>query len=82
MQGGCPIMAQKLKEILMYTINVPQQCGCFKRSNHEAVQGFEDKDLALIQANEMAKDMNTTFCKKHAFIVREEGNAFTIVMAS
>ena len=66
----------------MYTINVAQQCGCFKRSNHEAIQSFEDKDTALIQANEMVKDMNTTFCKKHAFIVREEGNTFTVVMAS
>lgn len=66
----------------MYTINVEQQCGCFKRSGHQAVTSFEDKDVALMEANEMVKDMNTNFCAKHAFIVREEGNTFTVVMAS
>ena len=66
----------------MYTINVPQQCGCFKRSSYEASKNFEDKDMALMTANAMVKDMNTNFCGKHAFIVREEGNSFTIAMAS
>lgn len=66
----------------MYTVNVAQQCGCFKRSGYDAVKSYEDKDVALMEANEMVHDMNATFCKKHAFIVREEGSTFSIVMAS
>ncbi len=66
----------------MYTVSVPQQCGCFKRSEHQMISNFDDKDSALMQANEMAKDMNTNFCKKHAFIVREDGNNFIVAMAS
>lgn len=66
----------------MYTINVPQQCGCFKRSSHEASKSFDDKDSALMEANEMVKDMNTNFCSKHAFVVMEDGNSFIIALAS
>ena len=66
----------------MYTVSVPQQCGCFKRSDHQINSSFDDKDSALMKANEMAKDMNTNFCGKHAFIVREDGNNFIVAMAS
>ncbi len=66
----------------MYTVTVPQQCGCFRRSNHEAHLTFEDKDTALIEATAMAKDMNTNFCSKHAFVVMEDGENLVIALAS
>jgi hypothetical protein len=66
----------------MYTVTVPQQCGCFKRSNHEANLSFEDKDTALIEATNIAKDMNINFCGKHAFLVMEDGDNLIIAMAS
>ena len=66
----------------MYTVSVPQQCGCVKRSDHKLYASYEDKDNALMQANKMAKDMNTNFCGKHAFVVREDGDNFIVAMAS
>lgn len=66
----------------MYTVTVPQQCGCFKRSDFQASQNFDDKDQALLEASEMAKAMNDTFCKKHAFTVVEENNNFVIALCS
>ena len=65
----------------MYTVTMQTQCGCFKRSDFSPVQSFENKDEALIEAQEMAGDMNDTFCQKHNFVVTEEGNDFLIKMA-
>jgi len=64
----------------MYNVTVPQQCGCFKRSDFQESQSFESKDEALLEASDMAKSMNDTFCKKHAFTVIEEGNDFVIAL--
>ena len=64
----------------MFTVTVPQQCGCFKRSDFSESQNFENKDDALMHASEMTKTMNDTFCKKHAFTVIEEGNNFVIAL--
>lgn len=64
----------------MYTVTMEKQCGCFKRSDFSPVQSFENKDDALIQAQEMASDMNETFCQKHRFSVTEEGQNFLVTM--
>ena len=62
----------------MITVEMEKQCGCFKRSEHQAVQTFENKDDALLAASAMCNDMNETFCEKHNFQVREEGNKLII----
>lgn len=64
----------------MYTVTMEKQCGCFKRSEFSPVQSFESKDDALIQAQEMASDMNETFCQKHNFKVTEAGQDFLVTM--
>jgi hypothetical protein len=66
----------------MFQVSVPQQCGCFRRSGKEASASFENKDDALMHAQEMAQEMNSEFCKKHNFSVLEEGKDFIIVMAA
>jgi len=65
----------------MYKVMIEKQCGCFKRSGEAAEKTFEDKDSALIHANEWASDMNDTYCKKHRFSVIEQGNDFLITVA-
>ncbi len=62
----------------MYTIKVEKECGCFKKSAYENNMQMENKDDALMQANLMTNYMNSKFCGKHEFTLREEGNDFHI----
>ena len=62
----------------MYTINVDQECGCFKKSAYENNMEFNSKDDALMQANLMVTHMNSKFCGKHGFTLCENGNTFQI----
>lgn len=62
----------------MNTIVVEKECGCFKRSAYENNMKFESKDDALMQANLMVNHMNTKFCQKHDFELREDGANFLI----
>lgn len=62
----------------MYNVKIEKECGCFKRSGMESVKTFENKDDALIEAQEWATEMNETFCQKHNFSIIEEGNDFII----
>lgn len=65
----------------MYTVTMEKECGCFKRSDYASTQSFDTKDAALLEAQQMAEEMNETFCQKHTFSVREEGNNFIISLA-
>lgn len=65
----------------MFTINVAQQCGCFKRSDLESGVSFDSKDDALMKAQEMSNEMNNDFCGKHKFSLAEDGDNFTISLA-
>jgi len=64
----------------MYTIEMEKQCGCFKRSDYNAVENFASKDEALKVALDMCEDMNETFCQKHNFQVAEDGDKLIIKM--
>ena len=64
----------------MSTINIGQECGCFKRSDLENNMSFENKDDALIQGMNMVNLMNDKFCGKHGFELSENGNDFSIAM--
>lgn len=66
----------------MYQVNVPQQCGCFRRSGREASVSFDNKDDALLHATEMAETMNNDFCQKHNFNVVEDGNHLVVLMGA
>ena len=58
----------------MITVQMEKECGCFKRADFQSVKTFENKDDALIYAQEVCADMNETFCKKHRFSVSETGD--------
>jgi len=64
----------------MSTINIAQECGCFKKSDLENNKQFETKDDALIEAMSMHKHMSEKFCGKHGFELSENGNDFVIAM--
>jgi len=64
----------------MFTINIDKECGCFKKSDFENNKGFENKDDALIEAQNMVKHMNEEFCQKHEFVFSEDGQNFQIAM--
>ena len=64
----------------MSTINIAQECGCFKRSPYDNNKQFENKDDALIEAMAMQKHMNEEFCGKHGFELSENGDDFSIAM--
>ena len=64
----------------MFTINIAQECGCFKRSELENNMSFDNKDDALIEAKKMETIMNNEFCQKHSFATQEMGDTFSIAM--
>ena len=64
----------------MFTINVEKECGCFKKSGHDAEVSFDNKDDALLHANERKNHMNDKWCGKHNFFVEEEGEHLVIKM--
>jgi len=64
----------------MFTVEVEKECGCFRKSDLQNHQRFEDKDQALSHAIEMAQKMNEEFCQKHEFRVMEEGERFKIAV--
>ena len=62
----------------MYNVKIEKECGCFKRSGMDSVKSFENKDDAMVEAQEWAAEMNETFCQKHNFSVVEEGDVMMI----
>jgi len=64
----------------MYKVYVEKECGCFKKSDYTNNMSFDSKDNALLQAQEMSKEMNETFCGKHEFSVIEEQDSFKITV--
>ncbi|MFZ2889735.1 hypothetical protein [Sulfuricurvum sp.] len=62
----------------MFNVKMEKECGCFKRSGMESVKTFENKDDAMVEAQEWATEMNETFCQKHNFLIVEEGNDLII----
>ena len=64
----------------MSTINIAQECGCFKRSPLENNVTYDSKDDAMMQALNMVNQMNEKFCGKHGFELSENGQDFSIAM--
>ncbi|WP_345976682.1 hypothetical protein [Sulfurimonas sp. HSL3-7] len=64
----------------MYKVIIERECGCVRRANMSPEYSYDDKDLALIEAGELARKMNDDFCGKHQFAVRQEGENFLITM--
>lgn len=65
----------------MHKIIVDRQCGCIKRSGMPLERAFESKDDALLHGTDWVQQMNSKFCKKHAFTLVEDNENFRILMA-
>ena len=62
----------------MYQINLSKECGCVKKNGYGGTREFDSKDDALEEAQQLVKDMNEKFCKKHIFVLTEQGTNFLI----
>ena len=51
----------------MYKVEVPHQCGCFKRSEYKAEKTFDDINEAIAYTEALTELMNDEFCGKHKF---------------
>lgn len=57
----------------MSKVTINLECGCFRKSGIDNNKLFESKKLALEEATNMAHSMNKTFCRRHNFTVKEDG---------
>ena len=62
----------------MYTIEIENQCSCFKKSNFDAVTTFDTKEDAIMRAKVMECRMNQEFCFKHFFEAVDYGDKIVI----
>jgi len=58
----------------MINLKISKMCGCVKKADISENQSFENIEIALKKANELAEEMNDTFCKKHNFTVVQDGD--------
>ena len=66
----------------MYTVQMEEECGCFKKSEYTNNNSFQTQQDAYNYANIVAEFMNEEFCGKHTFYSqRAEGDNFVIRVA-
>ena len=54
----------------MFTVKVEKECGCFKKSEYEALKSFERREDAYNYSKVLEELMNEEFCKKHLFFAK------------
>jgi len=52
----------------MNTVEVEFECGCFKKSEYNKEQTFDNQQDAYNYANILVELMNEEFCSKHLFV--------------
>lgn len=63
----------------MYTVEVSQECACFKKSEYENKKSFDNQQDAYNYANIVSEFMNEDFCSTHLFVPKRVGdNEFLI----
>lgn len=63
----------------MYTVQIEQQCGCFKKSEYKSEKSFDNQQDAYNYANIVTEFMNEDFCQKHLFTAyKTEDDQFVI----
>ena len=63
---------------MVYTVEVKNPCRCFLRSGMVENETFENAQEAKKRAEEMVKQMERDFCKKHKFVLTQIGTTYTI----
>ena len=66
----------------MYTVQMENECACFKKSEYSNNNSFKTQQDAYNYADIVVELMNEEFCSKHTFFAeRAEGNNFVIRVA-
>ena len=65
----------------MITLEMEKQCGCFKKSDFQALQRFDTKEQAHKVATAMCEEMSENFCQKHNFTIEKNGDTLLIKVA-
>ena len=66
----------------MYTVQMEQECGCFKKSEYANNTSFATQQEAYQYSNILAELMNEEFCGRHTFSSqRAEDDNFVIRVA-
>ena len=66
----------------MYTVQMEEECACFKKSEYTNNNKFQTQQEAYQYANIVAEFMNEEFCSKHTFHSQiAEDNTFVIRVA-
>ena len=64
----------------MFKVEVKNPCKCFLRSGNIEMQTFSSKEEAKEEAERLLEEMQTTFCKKHDFVLSEIVGNYTIII--
>lgn len=67
-----------LGEIPLYTVIIQNECECFKKSDLKNNLTFSSQTSAVMSAMKILNQMNTSFCEKHNFILKEDDHKFII----
>jgi hypothetical protein len=62
----------------MYKVNVMNPCSCFVKKGFVDVQDFATKEEAKSEAEYLLGVMESDFCQKHEFSMREQFGNYTI----
>ena len=68
----------QLKGITMYTIEIENECSCFKKSGLTNNMTFETREDAHMKAKVLECRMNQEFCMKHYFEAVDYGDKIVL----
>jgi len=63
---------------MAYKVKVQNTCRCFLKSGMVEIQEFQTNEEAKKEAQRMIDVMNSTFCAKHVFDLKEQFGDYTI----
>jgi len=63
----------------MYTVQMEEECSCFKKSEYSKSNEFKTQQEAYTYSNVLAELMNEEFCGRHRFYAQPaDDNSFVI----
>lgn len=62
----------------MYKVKVHNSCSCMMKSGMAEVLDFSTEDEAEKEAQKMLEKMQSSFCKKHDFVLNEKFGDYEI----
>ena len=66
----------------MYSVTIRNACSCAIKRALPEEQSFDTKEEAQEEAEQLLKQMQDEFCKKHRFELRNEFGNYTVMILS